>query len=871
MTHLLRLAFLCVVPAILVVSCNSDRGLDEHTGDLYLGRSIDFSDRGLYGIAIDTARPALAIFETLRLERRMAAVERQIGRCYAGSADFEQGLQYLNRAYQHFRGSAERAESRDVLLEIAAINRDIGEDGKALDLLDEGWRVAGIVGDPDGQKIFGTELITRARDLSKGDYADRIKASVSPFAGDDRKLMAWLSADSAHKLVMAGMHGAAATQYGQASDQWMAAGDTLAGIEAMRKEALEFARHGDESASLQRFTQALRIASRHPESPEAQERLFFSVGITMMRSGRSKDAARFFEAAKSSGENRSSVLVRSLAMMLGARNALASNPGGAFSAIDQAMEYLQGARPPALMACLLGLRGDALLALNKPADALDSFRKAIAETEKSHYRFSSDELVGECLAGVQQVTPAPWHDEACDLLLRLGKTPEAASIAFRRASLAHVRSLEMLPESSVPDKDKELRERLRSARGMLAGSEAALYRAIASPIGFEERVGSINKRFESASGMERTALGDYLSARPELKNDLDVQSPDPRSLTDQVPVNSSLIIYSVTSRSVQEFVINSSGVSARSVAMDASKLIALCRNASERFTSAVMYADSSATLKTAGRTGQAISDADELYDVFVRPVDRQPASVRNLGIVYPVGVPFIPIHSLRRNGVAGTSLIERYTVWFQDVPGMPADASQRAVRSVRASGNPGNSGRDVEYELRDIKGFYPDAVLVLNEAATLTDLTAARGDLLHLGLEIFWDALRPSVSYVLFPDERTQVLHEHPVRDIAAIRGFSSIFLNNYSPEPGNGPIPIASLLLAGGVKDVIINGFGAGRKSTKMFNTGFFSALQGGMTLPEAYRAAMLEAARHPDIPPVFWMSWIYVRRVSPTGPPTP
>jgi hypothetical protein len=516
-----------------------------------------------------------------------------------------------------------------------------------------------------------------------------------------------------------------------------------------------------------------------------------------------------------------------------------------------------------MSACLYGTKGRALLLMNQPAEALDAFRGAMAEAEMLHAGKADGNLVQEGIELAAGPGDMPWHDEVVDLLLRLGRTEEAARVAFKRSSLAHVHAFEFLPIPATGSPESTLLSSLRAVRGMLAGSETALSRSLSNPLGRIEQTRTIARQRDVYREQEKAIIGELVSSNPLARTNSEARPPDLSTLVGSLRADTSLVVYGATSRALELFVLSRTGVVAASVSIDKQTLSDLCDRFSDRISRLNMSADSGLV------SGQSVPDrllaaeSDSLFDLFVRPVERYLGGAKSIGLVFPRNLPFVPIHAIRRNNIQGTSLIEQAMVWYQSVPGKIEPGSPKAVKDIVTLGHAGTSGRDIEYELHDVKAYFKDARLYLADKADPGLLNTEHGDLIQLGAQTQWDEWHPSNSVVTLADPQSGIGREFPVLQLATAGGFPGALCFNFLDAPGSPAMNLPAVFESGGMTAVVVNGLYSGRKSNKVFSEAFFSSLQGGAALPEAYRSAVLSEIRSEDARMQFWMGWVLHRRV--------
>jgi CHAT domain-containing protein len=350
--------------------------------------------------------------------------------------------------------------------------------------------------------------------------------------------------------------------------------------------------------------------------------------------------------------------------------------------------------------------------------------------------------------------------------------------------------------------------------------------------------------------------------RTPLRRKLRRHTSDPPTVPgfeQSLPEGTSLVLYGTTARSLQIFVVTRHGVTAHSVAVDRMPFITRCSAFLDALGDMAEQIDTLTDAPPRSLSRGVLGQSADLYELFVRPVERDLSTARTVLIAESTELPFLPIGSFRRNSMAGTSLIERGSVVYVlpstmidlPLPGGP-------VRDLLAFGSPGLSGRDVEYEVRDIKAAFNDARFLFGPGVSLSSLSGVHADLVHLSLDIRWDSHRPANSFIWMPDPQSTVLKRIPIGALVRIPAFPAVEIHNLARECGPAAGRLAVFPFASGSRLVVLNAAGTGRKSTKAFVEAFSTQLVGGKGVAEAYRAAMLGLLHGGDAVPAFWMPFV-------------
>jgi len=155
----------------------------------------------------------------------------------------------------------------------------------------------------------------------------------------------------------------------------------------------------------------------------------------------------------------------------------------------------------------------------------------------------------------------------------------------------------------------------------------------------------------------------------------------------------------------------------------------------------------------------------------------------------------------------------------------------------------------VEYELKDIRGFFDNARMYFGPKATLNHLLDTARDVVHIAAEFQFDGNVPNNSVLLLADRKDPFgLHRVPLGELAAIPRPQAIVFSDISQHPGGmthyGPL----LFLANGTKTVVASLWQADRKAKKYFGEGFYTALLAGVSASDAYQHAVEGMIKQPE-----------------------
>ena len=610
--------------------------------------------------------------------------------------------------------------------------------------------------------------------------------------------------------------------------------------------------------ALSTYFSALPLAERSHADRAVQQEILFRTGNALIAAKRNAEAVGYFQAALGVSKERGDELARRYALLQLANALRLVNPQAALPIVRQALDGLNDGAPPSLAAYANGVDGLCALAANQPVDALASFHQA-AEVTELEWSHAEGDLFADCRRAVLGRGRAPWHDEEIDLLTRMGRNDDAVTVALRRSAWLLFRDGDRIRPTVGDASLQAMVDRWHAMRALCNGAEEQLCRSWSSSAGAREQAAQVSRVLTQTANEAHTLSEDIIASRKSLGCFVSGRAPSGQELKRLLPEGTVLILYVATSRSLISFVVGRQMLSVHTVSGTQVQFGARCSAFTDQLRILAMRADSLTDYKPK-QLAQAVTDeASKLYELVVRPVDRDLTTARSVLIAEANDVPFLPVSVLRRGGTVGTSLIERFPVAYV-FPSLLQSGSinDPIVNRIVAFGSSGTSGRDAEYELRDIKVTFKEAGFHFDPRANLSELNSEQADFAHLALDLHWDNSRSANSYVSMYDPASEVIKKRPVGDLVGIPAFPAVALYNLSADAADAAGRFAMIPIGAGSKIVILNCAGSGRKSTKGFVDAFSSELHGAKGVCEAYRSALLTIIRRTDALPAFWMPFV-------------
>ncbi|MCU0454320.1 MAG: CHAT domain-containing tetratricopeptide repeat protein [Bacteroidetes bacterium] len=240
----------------------------------------------------------------------------------------------------------------------------------------------------------------------------------------------------------------------------------------------------------------------------------------------------------------------------------------------------------------------------------------------------------------------------------------------------------------------------------------------------------------------------------------------------------------------------------------------------------------------------------ELYDLFIRPLE--PTLDRGIVFIESDLVGKLPFHALEKQDRGGRvgHLIEYGSVDYLSSWAALQYPTRPALRmqSIVAFGNPSGRNWSTDYELRDIRSFFRLADIAIGRDATWSGLRSKRPDLLQLATS-FRPGLPIFGTFLAADSARTDATIEVAFERLSDMTPPPVVILSDDLSDAGGLRPEHALLLRVNGTSDIFLNRWTADRKASKFFSEFFFTHLSNGLAPGDAYRQALLNLIRTPDV----------------------
>lgn len=863
-TSLLSLiAFGCVL--VWMTGCSEGPSPEQQRADSTFALAQEKWYNGELQTARELVYQALHLDSTLGRVGRTAEQYRLLGDIHAGLADYDSALSLYTESLTRYRSLADKHAARAVTMQVGSIHRWLNEERKALTMYTEALRLSQVHKDIEGVRELEWGMLPSLRELGDVEGEDKLLANLldSYVASNNVGMQARVHFEFGLAYMKRGVNDAAVESYLRALTLADQSRDSLLAIASLLKIAVTYAHLGKVQEAFHVYTDGLKRSDQTSGAHELRLEMLIRVGNINLRNRQYAEAMRFYNAALSSAIAAGNKRAEGYIFLQRGHCEFEQAKEAGTKSYEAALDLFTGARfSPGIAYASLSL-GVAYQRMNKPAEALALLTTAVERLEEWHEPRNSDDVYADCEESFQLAHQIQPFDGLIEQLLKVGKNEQAFSFMGRRKGKElH----ELLAGFEIKTRSQYLTEKLgefRHLHGLRIGAERQLAYALAKGRSDRSVINEIHARLDRTtarladlgveiSGLDRTFTS---AVRPYSLSLGEVQK--------LLPSGTALLEHALTRRSLYAFLITPSKVSVQVSAVTKDRVQSRVDEYVRLLISRGEQEDSSAaSLRVVDRQ---IGDlTTSLYSMFVRPVENELGGISRLLIVPGSDVASLPFPALSRSPSRrlGPYLIEQYQVSYLASPTALLLQGSPMLRDhdIVALGHPGNTGWDVEYELRDIRAFYREARLYFEQRATLATLQRERGDVLHLAARVDFDGQAPSSTGIILSDGKSFETYRQVLwGEMFSTHPFSTVLLSDLQRDRSTVDPREPHALLMNGSSTVILSVYPPARKTRKFFGELFYTALLSGSTPQAAYRTALTEMIKNPEYaPPHIWAPYL-------------
>lgn len=767
---------------------------------------------------------------------------RLLAELYAASAMQDSALHFYERAGAAWRALARRDRAYEMTIAAGALEVRAGRPDRARALYDEALRLALVFGDSAAAQELRHVLLPVVAMLEDGRAEQEMTAALLAFARARQDVRDEVRTTmAAGRIAMdRGDHAAAIDAFLRAVALANATSDSLAGTHALTALGTALDAAGRVREALDSYGTALRRPGVLAADPALRAELHVRTGDLYLRRGERDLAARFYRPALALARDMQNGLLEAwVTVRLGQATLLADRTAGQQllrSAYDQFRSY----RHAPGLAVALRMLGAAAEQENRMTDALELYTAAATEQEKVLAPPRATSILAPSAASTGTVDDP--QSALVALLMQTGRVDEG--FAWQQRKNSHALRLSLAHGSYVTGASAtdSLLALCAEHQSLHRSAERALEEVLSTAparMDVREDIQAVLDRTDEAVA---ECAEELTRVHPAFTPSAAISGPRPDEVRMQLPPGSALLTFIPAPRAMHVVLITPEQAVVRVSSRPGDAVLQMSRDVLRRLEEQVAAVEAGS--RTAGPGPDLTQLSRGLYEALLLPVESLLRPGLRLFVLFPDGMPPIPVHALRPSPTMAP-LIERMTVEYLTSLRIPeARAVQPAPRgAVTCLGFAGASGWDVEYELRDVKFFTKDARMLFGRAAVLDSLRAGVPDLLHMAVDIRYGRRVPlygsfQVSDGVSPTGTRTV----PLPALIGLPGSRIVLLSNLSPAgPFFDPfVPFA--LSVNGTAVTVANLTPATRAAKKAFVEGFYAAWMEGVPPAEAVRRAQRE-----------------------------
>jgi tetratricopeptide (TPR) repeat protein len=857
----------CVAFLFVLVGCGEDDTLVRARADAVFMKAKAAIARG------DHAEGRRLLQQTVLLDRqldnaaRLAEASLLLGENYSAAAEFDSALTLFREANVLYSQVADKPGMRAATLAIATVHRTRGEDQHAYEFLRDALRLDEALGEREGVQTLKWSLIRASRSLGDPETEQRLlkELLLDATTARDTIQLAKVHWEAGISSLQRHDYETAVNGFQRCASFAKMSNDSLLVIEALNRLAITYERQGRTAEAFQTYSQALRRTDFTNGAQQLRCEMLMRVGNAYVRQRRFAEARKFFNVALRNAIQISNRLVEAYALLHLGHCAM-ETPGGqdeARAMYRSAAGLLEDIGLPAAEAYGQWCGGNGAMKNGAVKEAIRHFRRAAALRDSSLLRPDEFDLFGECERVYADLQRTSATDILIDALLESGNTDEALQYARQKNRRAMFDAYNQLEIQTRSERLTAALSAVASARGNYRGAERRLAEVFSARSDSRALVSDVRHALRVAAVTLHEKSDSLASAEKQFR--IALSPPNELDVKPSLPENAALVEYVTSRRSLYTFITTSQSSTVQLSAIERSQVVGIMSDYNTVLRKRIDETNPRALQASENHIKEL---STKLYSTFLRSVETSVPPGTSLLIILPCDLPMIPLHALQKDGKRGEFAIERFSLrYLSDVDAvvlhrarMNTPLSESSLlQSVVTFGNQGISLWDVEYDLRDISGFFKDIRQYFNRTATIAALQNEAGDVLHLALDIHARERKPENSFIILSDGKSDRAVSY-VRfgQLFGIAPFSTVILSNVNDEQLQASVP--RIFLMNGSADVVMNSYMPTRKAKKIFNELFYTELMAGNSTEVSYRNTLLKMLNDPQTAsPRLW-SWFYL-----------
>lgn len=612
-------------------------------------------------------------------------------------------------------------------------------------------------------------------------------------------------------------------------------------------------RLGYADSALRSFSQALSMLSRR-STRRLQTNILTALGNLSYQASHYDDARRYYGEAQRLAREENNILQEPLlSAMVIACDWKAAGERGSVNQLPEFIRRCSSVKSACAQngflsaeAFITFVRGRMEEHLPSPEVSATSYAEAIALTSRISLPAADDDPVFEVIDLFMKGEKSDWFTPLLRFYCMSGNAAKAFELAEQKKLTAVSK---FFSDLSISTENEELNETLLALQ-LKRRTLELLQRDILEEFAAGRQRNM--ERIESLGTLFKAGIADAEAISRSLGDAtfrwlVDSRGVTMKSVRDSLPPGSALLTFLPLNDAVYLIVVRPDTAIVQKTSVAGTSVLPLVREYCR------LIGDHRLTARTAGFDDvSAIRRVNELSPVLgamlLHPVLPQLTEIDQLYIVPPGEFGWLPVHTLRIGNGQSKALEERFSISYLPTAAALFFPRQKElpVSDVIGLGHPGRTQWDVEYELKDIRGFYEKARMFFDAAATLQHLDRLHIDVLHLAAEFNLDTEIPDESMMTMADGKTAfgVRGVSLGQTLRMVRPQTLVF-SNVNPTPGGLSLFAPLVFLANGSKSVIATMWQGDRKAKKYFGELFYTNLLAGLPASTAFHSATVAMAK--------------------------
>lgn len=230
--------------------------------------------------------------------------------------------------------------------------------------------------------------------------------------------------------------------------------------------------------------------------------------------------------------------------------------------------------------------------------------------------------------------------------------------------------------------------------------------------------------------------------------------------------------------------------------------------------------------------------SQELYSFLIKPIESY--GKQKFIIIPSQRYAKFPFHALLNNG---KSLIEMIEVAYLPHLSLLQSTAQlpKFINNVITFGFTPDTRWGLEFELRDIRSFFRNTQVFVNQTATVDKLENALGEILQISSQ-FQRSDNKNYSFTVSDGNAIRVGKSMPISFLSTLHPFQIVYLSDVQATENNISEIHPLLLLLNGSTAAVANQYPINSNISKTFGGNFYSSLSDEINPYRAYRRAVIQ-----------------------------